>query len=198
MIDLFGNRSLADTGARSEFDFYPTPAWATRSLLHYVPEIAGTLVLECASGDGAISDVLRDQYGCRVITNDLDPRHPSQWHFDATDHELWMYLGYDGGFADWVVTNPPFNVAFPMVQHAVRMARVGVAFLLRKTFLEPTEERGEWLAYNPPSRTICLPRHNFRGEGTDSVPCDWFIWEKAPQRMSNPIAIDYRAKERSR
>lgn len=72
-VDLFGNRSTLDTGARSAFDFYPTPAPFTRSLLYYVPEIEGTTVLECASGDDAIAAVLREEFGCTVITNDVDP-----------------------------------------------------------------------------------------------------------------------------
>lgn len=198
--DLFGNRSLQDTGERSAFDFYPTPSWATRSLVYHVPEIANTLVLECASGDGAIANVLHREFGCGLLTNDLDRQHSATWNYDATGDLFWGTID-DSQFAgriDWIITNPPFNVAFPMLQQAVRHARVGVAFLLRKTFLEPTEERGEWLSNNPPSRTICLPRHNFRGEGTDSVPCDWFVWERTPVRNVFPIEIDYRAKARGK
>ena len=203
--DLFGHRSLADTGDRSAFDFYPTPAPFTRSLVYYVPEIAGSFVLECASGDDAITEVLRDEFVCTVVTNDLDPGHPAQMKFDAAAKESWPFFAlaaamHDGQRQafDWIISNLPFNVAFPIVQHAVEHARVGVAFLLRKTFLEPTEERGEWLSKHPPSRIIGLPRHNFRGEGVDSVPCDWMIWERHPNKAAYPIEIDYLAKERGK
>lgn len=196
--DLFGNRSLADTGERSQFDFYPTPAWAVRSLLYYVPEIEGTTVIEPASGDDAIVSVLREEFRCRVLTNDIDPRHPAQMHLDATKPELWQLLDNPGQKADWVITNPPFNVAFDILWQSVCHAKVGVAFLLRKTFLEPTQERGDFLANHPPSRIICLPRHNFRGDGSDSVSCDWMVWERNPARSIYPIEVDSLAKERGK
>lgn len=199
MNDLFGNSSLQDTGERSAFDWYPTPAFMTRSLLYHVPEIAGCSVLEPASGDDAIVDVLRDEFGCRVLTNDIDLAHPSKFHFDAREESIWAEsLAYDhGNGVQWVITNPPFNCAFPMLKLAIQYARVGVAFLLRKTFLEPTEERGEWLHTFPPSRIICQPRYSFRGDGNDSVSCDWLIYERQPNRAAYPIEIDHLAKTRT-
>lgn len=204
MKDLFGNASTLDTGARAVFDFYPTPAWMTRSLLVHHPEIAGAVVLECASGDDAITDVLRQEAGCRVFTNDIDPAQPAHTHLDATQPELWsLYRGRReaGRSIEWVVTNPAFTVAFEMVQHAVETAAFGVAFLLRKTFLEPTEERGPWLAAHPPTRIIGLPRHKFRAgaDSTDSVSCDWMIWAKwRVEPPLPPIVIDHLAKTRTR
>jgi hypothetical protein len=51
--------------------------------------------------------------------------------------------------------------------------------LLRLSFLEPTRERGPWLAANPPDLVIVLPRISFTGDGkTDSVTCAWMIWDK--------------------
>lgn len=195
--DLFGNRSTLDDGDRSDFDFYPTPGWMTRSLVHHMPAIYSASVLECASGDDAITEVLRDEFSCHVIiTNDIDKRHKAQMHFDATDELLWKCLYNAGDGPEWVITNPPFNVAFKMLQHAVAHATIGVAFLLRKTFLKPTEERGEWLAAHPPTRIIGLPRHKFRAgsDSSDSVSCDWMIWERHPEYQ--PISIDVHAKDR--
>lgn len=200
-VDLFGNRTNVDTGDRSQFDFYPTPAWMTRSLVHFVPEIAESLVLECASGDGAIAEVLHREFGCGLLTNDIDHSHSATWNYDATSELFWGTIN-DSQFHDrieWIITNPPFACAFPMLQRAVKVATVGVAFLLRKTFLEPTADRGEWLAANPPSRVIGLPRHKFRAgaESTDSVSCDWMIWETFGRRPRQ-ILIDHLAKERTR
>lgn len=204
--DLFGHRSGVDTGERSALDWYPTPACFTRSLVYYVPEISGSSVLECASGDNAITDILRDEFGCTVLTNDLDPGHPAGLQLDATKPESWAFFSLGAAMltnrqqhrCDFVITNPPFNAAFAMLQHAIDYANVGVAFLLRKTFLEPTEDRGEWLSKHPPSRIIGLPRHNFRGDGNDSVSCDWHVWERYPNKAAYPIEIDYLAKSRSK
>jgi hypothetical protein len=193
--DLFGDVSTVDTGERSDFDFYETPAWMTRSLLHYQPEIACSSVLECCSGRDAIANVLRAA-GCRVYTNDIDRRHPAMTHGDATTRAYWAGLA---PVVDWIVTNTPFNVGFPILVHAFAHARIGVALLLRKTFLEPTEERGTWLAANPPLRIIGQPRHPFRGSGSDSVACDWMIWRRAraPIAGEPAIVIDHVARTRT-
>lgn len=191
--DLFGRPSALHTGERADKDFYPTPAFMTRSLLAHEWNIRGLSVLECCSGDGAIVHVL-DAYGCTVTTNDIDAQHPAQTHHDATDPAYWARLGRHA----WVITNPPFAVAFPILVQAYEHARMGVAFLLRKTFLEPTEERGPWLALHPPSRLIGQPRHAFRpGWEQDSVACDWYVWRKF-QAAGDPIVIDHLAKRRIR
>ena len=192
-LDLFGDVSTVDTGERSDHDFYETPGFMTRSLLHFHPSIRGSKVLESCSGRDAIVTILRVA-GCDVYTNDIDPRHPAETHEDATLASYWS----GAPCVDWVISNLPFEPAFGILPHALAHADVGVAMLLRKTFTEPTLERGPWLAKNPPTRTIGLPRWPFRGAGTDSVPCDWFIWERRPDRSLQPIVIDHAAERRTR
>lgn len=194
MSDLFGDVSTLDTGERNAFDYYPTPAFMTRSLLHFHPAIAGASVLEPCAGGGAITTVLQAA-GCRVSTNDVDRRHPADEHMDATAAAYWTLVAPP---VDWVVTNPPFAVALPILQQAVRHARVGVAFLLRKTFLEPTDDRGPWLQAHPPSRAIGEPRYSFRGTGSDSVSCDWYLWLRERVAGLPPIVVDHVAERRTR
>jgi hypothetical protein len=204
-VDLFGHVARVDDGVRSAFDFYETPSWMVRSLLHYHPSIAGTRVLECASGNDAIANVLREEYGCEVFTNDIDPRHPAQTHHDAATDAYWRQAPE----VEWVISNLPFDVAFDVLTRAVAHARFGVAFLLRKTFLEPTKDRrrvrrgliarGPWLALHPPTREIGLPRHKFRGDGSDTVACDWMLWERVPDpQFTRAREIDHLAKTRMR
>lgn len=203
-VDLFGGVSTIDTGLRSDHDFYETPAWMTRALLRAHPAIllgpaihpaigrGPAAILEPCCGRGAIVRELQAA-GALVFTNDLDRRHGAMTHCDATRAGYWTVKA---PAVEWVVTNVPFNVAFPLLVLAHGFARVGVALLLRKTFLEPTEERGAWLALHPPTRIVGLPRHNFRGAGSDSVSCDWFIWEHTPDRSLPPVVIDAYAKQR--
>ena len=87
---------------------------------------------------------------------------------------------------DYVVSNFPFNIAAQILPHAVNLAPTAV--VLRKTFLEPTEERGPWLSTHPPSGFIGLPRHSFRGDGNDSVTCDWMQWGLTPRIVIDPSA----------
>lgn len=194
VIDLFGNPSNADTGARSDLDWYETPSWMTRALIHHHPILRGSRVLECASGNDAITVVLREEAGCTVFTNDINTAHPSQTHFDATTDAYWRQAPP----VEWVVSNFPFDVAFEILTRAYRHACLGVAVLLRKTFLEPTVERGPWLAQYPPACTIALPRHKFRPDTdhSDSVSCDWMIWHKGAP--SSAYVFDVLAKTRRR
>lgn len=194
--DLFERPSTADTGSRNDLDFYETPVWMTNTLLHHHPLSRGLRVVEPCAGDGAIARVLQRSH-LHVVTNDIDQRHQTDHHEDATLDRLWASAFTDG--VDFVITNPPFNEAFRILQHAYSAARVGVAMLLRKTFLEPTRERGPWLAAHPPSRIIGLPRHSFRGKGSDSVSADWVIWQKPgffDVAWMPAIVIDTAAKER--
>lgn len=194
-LDLFGNVSTLDDGQRSDFDFYETPGWMTRTLLHWRPDIRGQRVLEVAAGRGAIARVLRD-VGCQVYTNDIDPRHTEDGrahdsYFDATMATYWAEHAPP---VDWVISNFPFDIAHAILVQAACHANVAV--VLRKTFLEPTDERGPWLQQRPPTQTIALPRWSFRGKGSDSVSSDWMIWEQNGPTQAQQIVVDYVADRR--
>lgn len=162
---------------RRENDFYPTPEFATRELLKRV-KIGGN-VLECCCGDGAISRVLPEgELPSTIFRNDIDVTLPADFHEDVSFEEAWHQIGKKTGF-DWIVTNPPFNRANDIVPLAFEFAEVGIAMLLRLSFLEPTEDRGAWLNKYPPTKLIVLPRISFTGDGkTDSVTCAWMVWKK--------------------
>lgn len=170
-----------DPTARHDEDFYATPAWMTQALLRRVPLALWEVgLVEPCVGNGAI---LRELPALAdVLTNDLVARPPVVPAFllDARAPSTWDAFAVAGRL-DVVVTNPPFDVAFDIVQPAWDAVRVGVALLLRLSWLEPTEDRGPWLAAHPPTRVIVLPRHDFRGNGkTDSVTSAWMVWAKQP------------------
>ncbi len=157
--------------ARRPHDFYETADWQVRALLENT-RVAGSIFEPCA-GDGAIVDPLRRR-GYRVTTNDLDPVRQADFNADATQPDLWQHIS-----PDWTITNPPFSHAEAILRRALDTSRVGVAFLLRLSFLEPTRSRGPLLVANPPTSLIVLPRHSFTGDGkTDSVTCAWMVWAK--------------------
>jgi hypothetical protein len=154
-------------------DFYPTPSWAERELDRRIP-ISGVVFEPCV-GDG---DLIRHRNDV-AWTNDIDPSKEASFHLDATKTGSWDEFPW----CDWVVTNPPFDRAMSILSLAIDRARVGVAFLLRLSFLEPTKGttrhagRRDWLAAHPPDRLLVLPRISFTGDGnTDSVTCAWMVW----------------------
>jgi hypothetical protein len=158
---------------RKKLDQYFTPAWAADVLLEQYP-INGS-VLECLLRRHSIADRLRTT--ANVTTNDIDAAMVSDTHFDATTDDYWDSVS---GKFDYIVTNPPFSHALPIIAGALRAARCGVAMFLRLSFLEPTEARGGFLSANPPRQLLVLPRISFTGDGkTDSTTTAWFIWDDA-------------------
>lgn len=155
---------------RHKLDFYETPDFQVKALTERV-NVQGKVFEPCC-GDGAIS---RFFPGC--ITNDIDVEKKADIHLDATEEAVWNLVGGDPLLPlDWVVTNPPFNQAFKIAQWAVSRA-YSVALLLRISFLEPTKERGPWLASLPPTVVIVLPRHSYTGNGkSDSTTTAWMVW----------------------
>lgn len=176
-----------DPHVRREDDFYPTPAWMTRALLKRLPNLRNMRVLEPCAGDGAIVHELTSP---NVVMNDIVARPPLLPDFllDATARGSWLAFRRFSPF-DLVITNPPFDQAFDIAAHALEFADRGVVLLLRLSWLEPTAERGPWLAVNPPERVIVMPRHDFRGNGqTDSVTSAWMVWSKG--QPLGPKGID--------
>lgn len=165
-----------DPHVRRDEDFYATPRFQLEMLLSRLAIRPGR-VIEPAAGDGAIVRPLCG-HGFSVWANDIVDRGcPLDSQMDASRPEFWDLVSahaFDDDAA--VITNLPFNVAFSILQHAVRFMPI-VCTILRRTFDEPTEERNEWLAANPTAGQIVMPRYQYRQNGsTDSTTTAWFIW----------------------
>lgn len=162
--------------ARVPLDFYETPAWQTWVLMRHV-DIAGRCYEPCV-GDGAIplAMSMREPGKRFWITNDIDTRWRADSHHDAREEAAWYAAS-----PDWVVSNFPFNVATDIVKRAHSAAHVGVAVLLRLSWLEPTADRRDFLAEHPPDLLIVLPRvrYNPNSKSTDSVTTAWMVWYTA-------------------
>lgn len=170
---------------RRSYDWYPTPGYATRRLVDHAT-IDGT-VLEPCVGAGDISNMLQ-QYSLanKIIRNDVDPMREAEFHMDARLPETWAAFPP----CDWVVTNPPFSVASEIVPLAYDHAGIGMALLLRLSYLEPCKGRGAWLAAYPPLSLFVLPRISFTGDGRhDSVTCAWMVWDKRFPSGSGSVKV---------
>lgn len=167
---------------RRKLDQYYTPETLVTELINHV-SIFGN-VLEPCVGNGQIAAALlerRPVFTRPVLTtNDIDYTHFADFHEDATDYNSQMWYRPR---PDWVITNPPFNVAMPILENAWLHCRFGIAFLLRLTFLEPTAKRQEWLkAHSSELSNLIIfgsPRPSFTDDGkTDSVTTAWAVWRK--------------------
>lgn len=167
---------------RRKHDQYFTPASATKELLKHI-NLSGCSVLECCNGAGDITQVLCEGTTAIVGTNDIDTQLEADFHVDVSVYDNWTIFGRG---ISWVISNPPFNQAPQIVPIAYAHAQVGIAMLLRLSFLEPCfsgkSNRAAWLSQFPPHKLVVLPRISFTGDGkTDNVTCAWMIWEKDPQ-----------------
>ena len=180
---------------RKQNDFYETHPRLTNILVDHIerhPDRAvaikdrGTTVFEPCAGDLAIAKVLKQRGAMIVQTNDIDEARPTEYHFDATSLYGWV-AALGGTQYDWIITNAPFTSAAEILPNAWRYARVGLACLLRLTFLEPTRNRAVWLesmapyleqliVFSQPRPAFALNKHG--KPGTDSVTTAWFVWLK--------------------
>src|SRR5688572_23630824 len=171
-------RSRPARAVRRPHDFYETPRWQLEALLCRVPLPPGTCVIEPCAGNGALAVPLVE-HGYRVWANDLieRPAYALDSELDATQRASWEAIRRETPIQA-VVANLPFARALPILALAVEFAPF-VATILRRTWDEPTHDRGPWLAAHPCTGQIVLPRHSYRGKGSDSTTTAWFLWDRS-------------------
>ena len=159
---------------RAGTDFYATPEWCTRAIMPYLRSLFASHrevnILEPAAGSGAICRVLSESFRSPVYAIDVNPqwdtahsmirRYESVVLSGAWSHDF-LQIPASPTF-DLVITNPPYNQAFPFVLRAMDWIRPGgcVAMLLRMGFLEGAE-RHDWLRENVPDVAVLTRRPSF-------------------------------------
>lgn len=138
-------------------------------------------VFEPCAGDGNLAAAIA-RHAKSVIQDDL------LTGFDATKFEDWADR-FDQ--PHWTITNPPFDVALPIIENAWEFSLSGIAFLLPITWAEPCGDRRDWLLNHADNLRYVIPispRPKFReGEinpktgkayGTDPRTVCWYVWVK--------------------
>lgn len=172
--------------ARREYDFYPTPTSITLDLLDWLEwefwrptmeRVQPPVIFEPCVGKGDIINPVKEKYkeSPIILTNDIRPMaYPGQYVADAVKKDIWEHVEE----VDITITNPPFNQALPIIEHAFDSSRLAVFALMRLSWLEPTKGRSRFLSANPPDsiRVYGSPRPSFPGTRTDSVTVAWMMW----------------------
>ncbi|OYW46696.1 MAG: hypothetical protein B7Z36_04455 [Novosphingobium sp. 12-63-9] len=153
-------------------DFFPTPAWATEALIDNENFQGG--IWECACGNGAMSEVLK-QVSHSTFSSDLYDRGYGEAGIDFLDANIKH---------DNIVTNPPYNAAEGFVERGLELANRKFALLLRLAFLEGANRQRTIFSKAPPARVwVFSERITFypagaevKGSGTTAYA--WFVWDK--------------------
>lgn len=175
---------------RRPLDAYRTPPWQVNALVDHVPCIKGIVWEPCAGDGSLIAQLIHRCPELDILTFDIDPACSPMALADMTDPASWDRSVKMFGQPDWVVTNPPFVSAFPILQQAVRIAKVGVAFLARVTFTEPVRARGPWFKAHPHDQRIVLERYSYTGDGrSDACSTEWLIFVKDWRILTPPFGV---------
>ena len=156
---------------REPNDYYPTPAFVVEELLKRETFEGG--IWECAAGEGAISDVLK-QHGYEVYSSDL---------IDRGYGELLDFLE-SNYIVPNIVTNPPFKLALEFVEHAKNHATKKIALFLPLTFLESQRRYEMFQDTAFPlkciyqfSKRVSLYKGGIKLKNSGMVAFAWFVWD---------------------
>ena len=169
---------------RDSLDFFPTPPWATRALMEHVlkphwDDFDELNAWEPAAGEGHMAEVLREYF--RHV-------HASDVHDYGRGYAVGSFTGEGADtarcprVADWVITNPPFNLAEAFLRRAQAVARRGIALLVRMAWLETGERYREIFSRTPPSQValfaerVPMAKGRWDPKGSTATAYAWVIW----------------------
>jgi hypothetical protein len=168
--------------ARDSADHFPTPPWATRALIQRVLPQLGVLaptldtIWEPACGDGMMARVLAEYTdGMPVIASDLHDYGYGKTGVDFLNHDF--CLG-----ANWIITNPPFNIALEFTKRALDLASDGVAMLVRTQWLEGVRRYTELFNVTPPTliapfvERVPMVKGRWDPDVSTATSYAWFVW----------------------
>lgn len=174
-------------------DLFPTPPWATRALVEWIGSqdvrVWEQSVWEPAAGLRHMSRVLAEFF--REVHNS-DAIDYGFSKFDVRDFLDEYPEGLDVA-ADWIITNPPFKLAEEFCHTAIRRANIGVAMLVRTTFLEGVGRHKNLFSITPPTYVLQfterVPMHRGRLEerGSTATAYCWLVWIKSDNSQETKL-----------
>lgn len=159
-------------------DFFPTPPWATRALCEII-DLSNAHVWEPAAGEGHMAEVLRE-YAASVFASDV---HVYGYRLDACGSFTGAGLDVVASprKVDWIITNPPFNLAEAFLQRALDEAH-GVAFFVRTQWLETEARHREVFSKTPPdlvalfAERVALIKGRWDPQASTATSYCWCVW----------------------
>jgi hypothetical protein len=185
------NKSHAVMAQRIEpndsLDFFPTPPWATRALCEHVAPIVGHLAWDPACGDGAMAAPLCD-YALAIAMSDVH-----DYGKGYIVHDFLMPFLPDGiGFAEWIVTNPPFRLGEQFIRRSLEIATHGVAMLVRTSFVESVGRYNNLFKNTPPAvvaqfvERVPMVKGRLDKSASTATSYCWLVWANRSRDWERP------------
>ena len=173
-----------------ELDDFPTPPWATRAFLEILFRLyanEGQTVWECSSNRGYMVRPMREFFSqSNVMASD------KIHYLEFPQAQIFDFLGVPinpfGRPVDWVITNPPFIHAPSFIERGLLLAGVGVAMLVRTSFLEGIRRYNTLFKDNPPNaiwqyvERVPMVEGRYDPDATTATSYCWVIWKKTMSR----------------
>lgn len=163
-------------------DNFPTPPWAVRGFINSQIsksyELSKSTCLEPACGQGYMSETLKEYFGKVISFDIMDYGYKDMLQNDFLNNSL-----NDNEF-DWVITNPPFKLAEDFIFEAHRVARVGVAMLVRTVFIESVGRYERLFLKRTPSffaqyvERVAMVKGRLDRKASTATGYGWVVWEK--------------------
>ncbi len=174
--------------AADSLDNFPTPPWATRALIEHVIDIKHDhSCLEPACGAGHMVKPLRE-YFREVKASDV-------YNYQFGEQRDFLANKYDENSFDWIITNPPFRLAEQFIFEALRVARIGVAVLVRTVFIESIGRYERLFTNRPPDifaqfvERVPMLRGRLDRKASTATGYAWLVWNGSNERHTELIWI---------
>ena len=176
------------TEDRDSLDDFPTPPWATRALIEHVigTELKHLTCLEPACWAGHMARPLIEYFGS-VEASDI-----TFYNFGAVADFL---LSNSDEQWDWIITNPPFRLAEHFIAHALTKARIGVAVLVRTTFIESVGRYNRLFSVKPPAvfaqfvERVPMVKGRLDKSASTATGYCWLVWRQNNNDAPNLVWI---------
>jgi hypothetical protein len=175
------NTSHAVMAQRAEphdsLDDFPTPPWAVRAFCEVLSPHPAATVWEPAANRGFMVKGLRDFFA-EVYASDVQ-----DYGAGFPVHDFLM-PGPPLFHADWVITNPPFRLAAEFVERGLRVARCGVAVIVRSVWAEGAGRYERLFRDNPPAwimqhvERVPMVRGRYDPKASTATGYSWFVWHR--------------------
>lgn len=168
--------SQRDSGyARKERDLYETPKWVTEALLPHIMHRVDAPIWEPAAASGKMADVLgriAPLFCSDIVVHGDDGT-------EECDFLQTTKATYD---FDFIVTNPPYELAQEFIEHALAMTKGnGLVAMLLRTDYDHAKTRQHLFSECPQfARKIVLTKRIKWFEDSTGQPSfnhAWFIWD---------------------